>query len=87
MSLPEKLGAWLVVRWVRRQIEEARMGTVNQPTVMPSRKVTAAGGGGLVASLVIIIAAKLGVDLSPEEAAIFAAAVATAAGYFFRENR
>lgn len=62
------------------------METENQPTPMPTRKVTAAGIGGAAATVLIWGAAQFGLEIPAEVAAGIVALIAAAAGYMTQER-
>lgn len=80
-------GLWAAKKYLDESKEIIMADLANQPSVLPSRKVTAAAGGGVTASLLIWAAAKfLGWEFSAEEASLLVAAIATVMGYAVRER-
>jgi hypothetical protein len=59
---------------------------MNQPTLQPTNKVTAAGIGGSVSVVLIYVAGLLGLEIPPEVASAVTAIVAFVAGYWVRES-
>lgn len=83
----EAVGLWKARAYLLRAKEALVADLVNQPSPMPSRKVTAAATGGVTA-MALIWAAKqfLGWELGAVEAEAIVAALAVIAGYFVRER-
>ena len=87
----EKFGLWKAPAYLKRVLRRIEKGdpmpeSVNQPTAMPTRKVSAAGMSGALATVVITLAAQWGIDISAEAAAAIVTLAAFAAGYFRRET-
>lgn len=59
---------------------------MNQPTLKPTRKVTAGTTGGAAALLIVWGARQLGLDVPPEVAAAAVLLVSSAAAWWTRER-
>lgn len=59
---------------------------VNQPSAVPTRKITAVGISGAIAAVLVWVANLLGYQLAPEHAAALAGILVFAVGYFIRST-
>jgi hypothetical protein len=59
---------------------------MDQPTLKPTNKVSAATAAGAASILLVFVLGELGVDLTSEAAAAVATLLAFAGGYFTRER-
>lgn len=60
---------------------------VRQRTAAPTRKVTAGATAGGAAGVIVWLAGLFGLEVPPEVAAWFAAAIGSAVGYFVRDRQ
>lgn len=60
--------------------------TMNQPTLQPTNKVTAAGAGGAASVLLVYILGLFNINLPAEVASALTVLIATASGYLRKES-
>lgn len=61
-------------------------GTVEQPSSVPTHKVSAFAAAGALTTLAVFIASQFDVNISDEAAAAITTLIGFAAGYFKRES-
>lgn len=59
---------------------------INQPTGIPTNKVTAAGIGGALTIIIVYVANLAGLTIPPEVASAFTTIVAFISGYLIKED-